>query len=240
LIEGGIKAWPFDTAKTMDLELIMFDFCPFAQRGAISLQHNKIAHRLTYLDPDNLPDWFDDVSPFGKVPILRVDGKTTIFESSVINELIGSISSKEMLPADPVERGLCRSWIEFGSTMLGQLTGMISAADESAYVVTHDSFLENLQRLEAQMENRGPLFSGELFTLVDSTYAPLFMRMDYLNQRMDLYQEADYPKVTAWAQQLRKIESVKNSVPSPFDGIYQKFIQRRGSHGYLMNELGVQ
>ena len=240
LIEGGIKAWPFDTAKTMDLELIMFDFCPFAQRGAISLQHNKIAHRLTYLDPDNLPDWFDEVSPFGKVPILRVDGKTTIFESSVINELIGSLSSKKMLPADPVERGLCRSWIEFGSTMLGQLTGMISAADESAYVATHDCFLENLQRLEAQMKNRGPLFSGELFTLVDSTYAPLFMRMDYLNQRMNLYQVADYPKVTTWAKELRKMESVKDSVPSPFEGIYQQFIQRRGSHGYLLNELGVQ
>ncbi len=239
LIEGGIKAWPFDTAKTMDLELIMFDFCPFAQRGAISLKHNDIAHKLTYLDPDNLPDWFEDVSPFGKVPILRVDGKTTIFESSVINELIASISSKEMLPADPIERSLCRSWIEFGSTMLGQLTGMISAADEAAYTDIHASFLENLQRLEVQMENRGPLFAGELFTLVDSTYAPLFMRMEYLNQRMDLYQATDYPKVTAWAQQLRELDSVKDSLPSSFDAIYQQFIQRRGSDGYLMNALGV-
>ncbi|MCK5904350.1 MAG: glutathione S-transferase N-terminal domain-containing protein, partial [Gammaproteobacteria bacterium] len=240
LIEGGIKAWPFNTAKTMDLELIMFDFCPFAQRGAISLKHNDIAHKLTYLDPDNLPDWFEDVSPFGKVPILRVDGKTTIFESSVINELIASISNKEMLPADPVERSLCRSWIEFGSTMLGQLTGMISAADKAAYTSVHDSFLENLQRLEVQMEKRGPLFSGELFTLVDSTYAPLFMRMEYLNQRMDLYQETDYPKVIAWAQQLRELDSVRDSVPSSFDDIYQQFIQRRGSDGYLMNALGVR
>ena len=239
LIEGGIKAWPSDTAKTMDLELIMFDFCPFAQRGAISLKHNNIAHKLTYLDPDNLPDWFAEVSPFGKVPILRVDGKTTIFESSVINELIASISNKKMLPSDPIERSLCRSWIEFGSTMLGQLTGMISAADEAAYTSIHASFLENLQRLEEQMENRGPLFSGELFTLVDSTYAPLFMRMEYLNQRMDLYQAIDYPKVTAWAQQLRELDSVKYSLPRSFDSIYQQFIQRRGADGYLVNALGV-
>ena len=237
LIEGGIKAWPFETAKTMDLELIMFDFCPFAQRGAISLAHNDITHKLTYLDPDNLPDWFAEVSPFGKVPILRVDGKTTIFESSVINELIATISNKKMLPTDPVERSLCRSWIEFGSTMLGQLTAMIAAADEVAYTTIHDGFLENLQRLEQQMENRGPLFSGDLFTLVDSTYAPLFMRMEYLNQRMDLYLEADYPKVMAWADQLRVLDSVKYSVPSPFAGIYKQFIHRRGSEGYLMGCL---
>jgi len=237
VIEGGIKAWPFDTAKSMDLELIMFDFCPFAQRGAISLQHNDIPHKLTYLDPDNLPDWFADVSPFGKVPILRVDGKTTIFESSVINELIASISNKKMLPADPVERSLCRSWIEFGSTMLGQLTGMISAADEAAYQSIHTSFLENLQRLEEQMENRAPYFAGDLFTLVDSTYAPLFMRMSYLNQRVDLYPESDFPKTMAWSKQLLSLESVTGSVPSSFNDIYQQFIQRRGSEGYLANAM---
>ena len=237
VIEGGIKAWPFDTAKSMDLELIMFDFCPFAQRGAISLQHNEIPHKLTYLDPDNLPDWFAEVSPFGKVPILRVDGKTTIFESSVINELIASISNKKMLPADPVERSLCRSWIEFGSTMLGQLTGMISASDESAYKAIHTSFLENLARLEEQMENRAPYFAGDLFTLVDSTYAPLFMRMKYLNKRIDLYVEDDFPKTMAWAEQLLSLESVTTSVPSSFDDIYQQFIQRRGSEGYLANAM---
>ena len=239
VIEGGIKAWPFDTAKSMDLELIMFDFCPFAQRGAISLQHNEIPHKLTYLDPDNLPDWFAEVSPFGKVPILRVDGKTTIFESSVINELIASISNKQMLPADPVERSLCRSWIEFGSTMLGQLTGMISAKDEAAYKAIHDSFLENLARLEEQMENRAPYFAGDLFTLVDSTYAPLFMRMDYLNKRLDLYSEADFPNTMAWANELLSLESVKDSVPSPFGDIYQQFIQRRGAEGYLANAMDI-
>ncbi len=235
VIEGGIKAWPFDTAKSMDLELIMFDFCPFAQRGAISLQHSEIPHKLTYLDPDNLPDWFAEVSPFGKVPILRVDGKTTIFESSVINELIASISNKKMLPSDPVERGLCRSWIEFGSTMLSQLTGMISASDESAYKTIHNSFLENLARLEQQMKNRAPYFAGDLFTIVDSTYAPLFMRMDFLNKRIDLYNENDFPKTMAWAKQLLSLESVTTSTPSSFDDIYRQFIRRRGSQGYLIN-----
>ena len=236
-IEGGIKAWPFDTAKTMDLELILFDFCPFAQRGVISLAHNDIPHKLTYLDPDNLPDWFADVSPFGKVPILRVDGKTTIFESSVINELVATISNKKMLPADPVERSLCRSWIEFGSTLLGQLTSMISAADKEAYDVIHASFLENLQRLEEEMQDRGPYFAGDLFTLVDSTYAPLFMRMSFLNKRIEMYSEENFSKITAWSKQLESLDSVNNSVPGSFDAIYHRFIERRGLDGYLFNHM---
>lgn len=181
----------------MELELILFDFCPFAQRGVISLQHSGVAHKLTYLDPDNLPDWFAEVSPFGVVPILRVDGKTTIFESSVINELIASISNKKMLPKDPVEQAICRSWIEFGSTLLSQVTGMISAIDKSSFDEKHSAFIENLERLEDQLEGREPFFAGDLFTLVDSTYAPLFMRMQYLNQRMALFSAEDFPKITS-------------------------------------------
>ncbi len=236
-IEGGIKAWPFDTAKSLDLELILFDFCPFAQRAVISLQHNEIKHKLTYLDLDNLPDWFEEVSPFGKVPILRVDGKTTIFESSVINELVAIISDKKMLPADPVERSLCRSWIEFGSTLLGQLTGVIGATDKETYDTTHADFLENLQRLEEQMTQRGPFFTGKEFTLVDATYAPLFMRMSYLNQRIALYKKENFPKVQAWTDKLQTIDAVVSSTPDSFDGIYEQFIQRRGSNGYLVNMM---
>ncbi len=235
-IEGGIKHWPYETSKNLDLELILFDFCPFAQRGVISLQQNEIPHKLTYLDPDNLPDWFEEVSPFGKVPILRVDGKTTIFESSVINELVALVSASQMLPADPVERSLCRSWIEFGSTLLGQLTGMLSTQDEAGFSVKQAEFQLNLQRLEEQLEGRGPYFTGKQFSLVDSTYAPLFMRMRFLNRYLPLYQEADYSRISAWADELLQLDSVKHSVPNDFDKIYSAFIKRRGENGFVDRE----
>lgn len=232
-IEGGIKYWPFDTAENLDLELILFDFCPYAQRAVISLQQNKIPHKLTYLDPDNLPDWFAEVSPFGNVPILRVDGKTTIFESSVINELVALVSTSQMLPADPVERSLCRSWTEFGSTLLGQVTGMLAVKNEDEFTEKRAAFHTNLKRLEEQLEGREPFFTGNDFSLVDSTYAPLFMRMQHLNQCVPLYDSKDFPLLNNWAEKLLALESVKNSSPSDFEGIYDRFIQRRGSGGWL-------
>ena len=220
----------------MKLELILFDFCPFAQRAVITLLHSKLPHKLTYLDLNNLPSWFKEVSPFGKVPILRVDGKTTIFESAVINELISNLSEKELLPSDPIERALCRSWIEFGSTLLGQLTGMISAKDEEAYDAIHDSFLENLHLLEEQMSNRGPFFTGEHFSIVDSTFAPLFMRMSYLNQRIDLFDPSEFPNIQTWSDRLLALDEVTHSYPDDFDAIYYTFTENRGSKGYLWNE----
>ena len=233
-IEGGINKWPFNTAESLDLELILFDFCPYAQRGVISLLQNNIPHKLTYLDPDNLPDWFDEVSPFGKVPILRVDGKTTIFESSVINELIALVSTSKMLPADPVERSVCRSWTEFGSTLLGQITTMLGVKDEDEFLKQPADFHISLQRLEEQLDGRsGPYFTGKDFSLIDSTYAPLFMRMKHLNNCVPLYKVDEYPLIEAWAKVLLALDSVKNSSPENFEDIYNRFIQRRGSDGWL-------
>ncbi len=232
-IEGGIKHWPFDTAKSLDLELVLFDFCPYAQRAVITLNENNISHKLTYLDPDNLPDWFAEISPFGKVPILRVDGKTTIFESSVINELIAQISTSQMLPADPVERSLCRSWTEFASTLLGQITGMLSLSNEDEFTEAKGAFIKNLSLLEDQLEGRGPYFTGDSFSLVDSTYAPVFTRMKRVNEIVDLYDPEDYPQIKTWAETLLPLDSVKNSVPSDFNDIYTAFIKRRGDSGYI-------
>ena len=233
-IEGGIKHWPFNTAKSLDLELILFDFCPYAQRAVISLNENNIPHKLTYLDPDNLPEWFAEVSPFGKVPILRVDGKTTIFESSVINELIALIANRKMLPADPVERSVSRSWTEFASTLLGQITSMLSLQDEDSFNKAKPTFISNLKRLEEQLEGRGPFFNGENFSLIDSTYAPLFMRMRRINEIAPLYKEDDFPLISAWADKLLALNSVKQSYPGGnFNHIYNAFIKRRGENAYI-------
>ena len=237
VIEHGLKNWTFEEETTMDLELILFDFCPFAQRIVISLKHSQVPYRLTYLDPNNLPDWFAEVSPFGKVPILRVNKETTIFESSVINELVASISQKKMLPENLIEMSLCRSWIEFGSTLLSQLTGMIASADKDSFDHLHNSFIKNLQLLEQQVAPNSTYFMGDSFTLVDSTYAPLFMRMMYLNKSINLYLETDFPHITHWAKSITQLDVVTQSIPRSFNDIYAEFIQRRGEHGYLLNTL---
>lgn len=234
-IEGGIKAWPVNAVNNVDLELFLFDFCPFAQRAVITLQHCGMKHKLTYLDPDNLPTWFDEISPFGKVPILRIDKKITIFESSVINELLATLSTQTLQPSDPIKLGLHRSWIEFGSTLLGQLTALISSVDQASFTQVHKSFISNLQRLEEQMVLHGSFSDEDSFSLIDSTYAPLFMRMEYLYQQVGLYNKSHYPNIQAWSQRLLALEQVTSSVTTNFDDIYSRFILRRGEGGYLIS-----
>ena len=69
----------------MNIELISFDLCPFVQRSVITLLEKDIPFKRTNIDLANKPDWFLQISPLGKVPVLKIDGNI-LFESAVINE----------------------------------------------------------------------------------------------------------------------------------------------------------
>ena len=93
----------------MQLELISFKLCPFVQRAVISLKYCRIPYDITYIDLLNPPVWFADVSPLEQVPVLRVNGVTSVFESAVIGELVNEIgggrtqprSKRDAPPASP-------------------------------------------------------------------------------------------------------------------------------------------
>ncbi len=237
-IEGGMRDWPFETQKNMEIEIILFDFCPYGQRAIITLLHNKGAYRLTVIDPDDLPPWFKQVSPLGKVPILRVEDKETIFESSVINEYLNQISSDRLLPTNLLRRTQCRSWIEFGSACLSGFTGMLAAPTEAKFHHAQEAFLKNLRLLEEQVDENGPYFEGEQFTLVDSTYAPLFLRMKHLSEVVEFHNPDEFPRIKSWSENLLALDAVKNSVIGDFSQVFRNFVRRKGKEGYIDTLMG--
>ena len=83
------------------LTLISHDLCPFVQRAVIALSEKSVPFERIVVDLANKPDWFEAVSPLGKVPLLRV-GEVVIFESAVILEYLEETQPKPLHPADPV------------------------------------------------------------------------------------------------------------------------------------------
>ena len=160
----------------MDLELISTKRCPFVQRSVITLKHKGIDHRMTFVDSDDPPEWFRDVSPLGKVPVLRVDGETVIFESAVINEFLDDITPGQLHPEDPLLRALNKSWIEFGGECCSQTFNLMVAPDQAAYQAIVDDIADKLARVETVLGD-GPFFNGAEFALIDAAYAPIFIRL---------------------------------------------------------------
>ncbi len=219
----------------MDLELISFKLCPFVQRSVITLLHKSVDHRVTYIDLADPPAWFKEISPFGKVPLLRIDGDKVLFESAVINEYIDDITPPSLKPADPLTCALNRAWIEFGSECLMNQFQLLTAQDETGFETQRKELSSKMQRLETAVGD-GPYFNGADLSLADTAYAPFFMRQALL-VRLDIL-ETDMlgPKTAHWSQSLLALNAVQNSVVDDFESILITRVKMMG--GYAAGQLG--
>lgn len=213
----------------MDLELVSTKICPYAQRSVITMLHKSINHRITYLDLANPPAWFKEISPFGNVPLLRVDGDTVLFESGVINEFLDEVSPPSLHPTDPVNRAINRAWIEFGSECLANQSQMLSAREQDAFEQKQRELVAKMQRLEDSLGD-GPFFNGPGLSLADTTYAPLFMRLLMVMSVGVLNQEILGPRTRRWADSLLALDAVRNSVVNNFEDLFLGHLKKMGGY----------
>lgn len=216
------------------LKLIGASFCPYVQRSRIVLLEKKIPHTVEYIDLQHPPEWFHQISPLDKVPVLLVD-ESPLFESMPICEYLDEITPGTLYPEDPFRRAQHRAWIEYGNEVLSQHHALISAKDESAFQRAQTQFTHRLQTLE-QILGEPPYFAGQSFGMVDAAYAPVFRFVSHLRRLAGLeLLPAETPKVSAWASALLARPTVKNAVPANFNEAYVGLIQRL--HGLLAQQL---
>lgn len=213
----------------MHLELISFELCPYVQRAVITLLYKKAPFTLTHIDLTDPPPWFLEISPFGKVPVLRVNGETVIFESAVISEYIDEVFPGRLHPEDPLQRALNRSWIEFGSACLTDMFRLINAKTADKFDHVHDDLVEKLQQLESILRP-DPYFNGHQFSLLDAAYAPLFARLELIRDLIEVDIKAEFPVTARWSAALLAVPAVQHSQIAHFSELFFKMIRDRGGH----------
>ncbi|MFT5412438.1 MAG: glutathione S-transferase [Verrucomicrobiales bacterium] len=207
--------------------LISSNLCPFVQRSVITLEEKAVPYDIEYVDLYAKPDWFLEISPFGKVPVLRVDNKA-LFESQVIVEYLDETAAPRMHPEDPLERAYHRAWIEFISAGLVDTFKLMVETDEVAARDFANSAREKLVRLGDQM-GEGPFFSGGHFSLVDAAAAPMVQRLQWCENIKSLGIFEGHPKVAAWRDALLARPSVQRSVLPNIEEIFVENLKGRPS-----------
>ena len=134
----------------MTCQLISHYLCPYVQRAAISFAEKGVPFERTYIDLSNKPDWFGQISPLGKVPVLK-SADHAIFESAVILEYLEDTLPNPLHPADPLERARHRAWIEYGSSVLADIAVFYNSPDEAAFHKAADKLHEKFARLEEEL-----------------------------------------------------------------------------------------
>jgi glutathione S-transferase len=215
------------------LQLISFKICPFVQRTVITLREKGVDFDITYIDLVQRPAWFKDISPLGKVPVLRV-GETSLFESAVINEYLDEVYAPKLHPEDPLRRAHNRAWIEFASVLTQQQYQLGLAADKAGVDAQCELLDAGLKRLDNELGS-GPFFNGADFSLVDASLAPVFMRLAIFDQHIHLDLYAARPRLAAYRDALLSRPSVADSVVPEFTELFVEYFRGRG--GYVAGHL---
>lgn len=188
----------------------------------------KIPFEVTEVDLKNKPDWFLEISPYGKVPVIKHD-ELLVYESAVINEYLDEVFPETpMLPNTPALRARARIWIDFANQRIqpGNLA-IIKAAPEDFHAKTQalEDSLALLEEALQQNEQTGlgaPYFFGEHFTLVDATYAPAFERMSVLPHLRDYTIPDRLERVNRWMSVLAGHPSVTPTA-TPLDNLIANY-----------------
>lgn len=136
--------------------------CPFSQRVLLTLEEKKIPHNIHLINLTDKPQWFLEVNPEGKVPVVKFDGKW-VPDSDVI---VGILEDKYPEPSlvSPAQ------FSSVGSNIFSSFVTFLKSKDSNDG--TEQALVAELNALEEHLKANGPFVAGEKVTAVDLSLAP--------------------------------------------------------------------
>lgn len=208
--------------------LISFKICPFVQRSVILLHEKGVDFDIDYINLDEPPAWFNELSPTGKVPVLVENGQP-LFESAIICEYLDEVYGDSIHPTDPFKKAQNRAWVEFTSNLYVGFFKLMMATDKASHEAAVNAIRSCFEEL-AKVKQTGNWFNGDNQSMVDVAIAPAFMRFNFLKEQANLDVLEGFETMQSWSDNVLAKESVIGSVVPEFNDILLSRMQGQGSY----------
>jgi glutathione S-transferase len=184
-----------------EIELYGNSLCPFAQRVRLVLAEKELQATEFEIDLRNKPAEFLSKSPLGKVPLL-VHGRTTLWESAVINEYLDEcFPHHPLLPGTPELRAGARMWIGFADSRIYEPSHrLLLSVDPGVQARIAAQLADELRFIElhALSVHGGPYWLGGEFSLADVAFFPWFEQMAVLERFRKFRFPTDCSRLRRW------------------------------------------
>ncbi|MCZ4309790.1 glutathione S-transferase family protein [Vibrio sp. 10N.222.49.A3] len=196
------------------IKLISFKNCPFVQRVMGSLVMKNVPFEIEYIELNNKPQWFLDISPNGQVPVLITENDTVLFESDAIVEYLDD-KYTPIEEVSPEQKALDRAWSYQASKHYMPQCGTMASKDKE----TFETRLANLQKAFLKAEKKlgdTEFFKGDYISNVDIAWLPLLHRAFVIKERSGFDMLESFPKVQRWQAALIESGLTDKTVPADF------------------------
>lgn len=201
-----------------ELTLYSANVCPFAQRTRLMLLEKGIDFELVEIDLEKKPDWFQDISPYGKVPVLK-HGEDLVWESAIINEYLEELfPDPPLLPEKPGLRAWARFWIDFANTsFVPAFYKLLLEQDPDKRAKRRETLVSHMRFMDHEGLGRfdGPWWLGERLSLVDLAFYPFFERLPVLEHFRGVTLPAECRRLSHWLEAMRRLEPVQRIMNPP-------------------------
>lgn len=136
--------------------------CPFTQRVLLTLEEKHIPYNTKLINLSDKPDWFLQISPEGKVPLVKIDDKW-IPDSDVITQILEEKYPEPSLATPPEKASV-------GSKIFSTFVAFLKSHDPNDG--TEQALLNELRALDEHLKANGPFINGEKISAVDLSLAP--------------------------------------------------------------------
>lgn len=208
------------------MKLYGADVCPFVHRTRLTLAEKGIEHDYVAIDLANKPDWYHEVLPSGKVPLLEHNGHR-IWESHIICEYLEEAFDQHPLyPNDPGLRAKARIWIDWVSnSLVPPFYKLLMAQDKEAQDEHKETILKALEKMENECFQDSEWMMGDSLSLVDIETYPWFERWSVIQHYRGLEVPRRFEKLNKWIQTMKNRDSVKSMEmePSYYIGLYDRY-----------------
>ncbi|GJP48101.1 hypothetical protein CLOM_g7382 [Closterium sp. NIES-68] len=181
--------------------------CPFSQRVLITLEEKALPYTYRLVDTANKPQWFLDVNPEGKVPVVKTnDG--WLADSDAITAALDAEFPQPPL-ATPEDKQ------SVGAGLFGAFVKFLKSKD--AADGTEQALLGELSALEGALKTSGgPFVAGERVTAVDIALSPKLYHMTVtLPHYKNWHIPEEFTRVHAYIKALHSRESFKKTAAPP-------------------------
>lgn len=203
-----------------EIEIYSSAACPYAHRTRLALLEKGIDFTVSEIDLNNKPDWFNNISPYSKVPVIK-HGNDCIWESSIINEYLDEVFPEPpLMPTIPGQRAIARIWIDFFNNKLLPAFYKILLNQDLAQqqhwaqeLKNHLLFME--QEGIGKLSTDGSYWFGKSFSLVDLSLYPWFERWCVLEHYRDVFLPPECDRLQQWWTAMSIRDSVASIKKSP-------------------------
>ena len=201
------------------IQLYSAILCPFAHRVRLTLLEKGVPFESIEIDPQNKPANFLEISPYGKVPVLK-HGDNRIWESAIVNEYLEeTFPDPPLLPTEPIQRAQARIWINFADTRLFATTGKLLHGRDPHPTALLTELTEHLLFMEHEGLGKhpasAPYWLGTGLSLVDLTFYPWFEQLAVLEHFRGFGLPSGLDRLQEWQAAVAQQESVRSIANSP-------------------------